>query len=275
MFETINYRIDSFLFIVALVLEFWGLINLMNVMNLSPFSKLALVGGGILVDLLFAIGAHWNQRKICRAENEILLVKYAEIAPPNQQAIEGRIEDLKGYILKLKITPWICKIILIGLALIKISFFKANAPIGNSLVFPIIVTYVIVAVIHIYATGYFGAEFVLRAFYLRPEWNKYRRNQRANVASINDLKGKGTPVSFPENAAITQYALQAKTLRQPNPDYVPHQINVNQNDKTYEFVTFGVLTDAQLKNFVNQQGSKEAEKAIAKEGLHRQWQQQL
>lgn len=281
MFETVNYPIDCFLFSLALIGEFWGLINLMSVMNLSPFIKIGVVAGGILLDLLFATCAHWNQKKICRSENEIKLTQYGKLEPPTpksqtvKQTVIGRIEDLEHDILMWKIWSWFFKVLIIVLAIIKISFFKANAPTGNSLVFPIIVTYIIVAAIHIYSTGYFGAETILQLVYSRPQLRKYRRQQGQYKASAEDIKGKNPEeaLKFPTNHIITAFSLDKRELKQPNECYVPHEIKTSPENKTYNLITFGILTDSQLKNLVKHQGSKDSEKEIATEGLYRQWQQ--
>lgn len=270
LYRTYLYPLDFVLFFLAIVCEFWGLINLINVMNLYLGYKVSIVAGGILLDLLFAIGAHWNHGKICKSTNTIKLLeaKLTDKTIKGQDTLNhaGQIRKWKNRIIWWEIVSWIFRAMIAILALTKILFFKANAPIGNQLVFVIIITYVLVAIIHMFFTGYFAAEWSLKVFFFNKQFKQFKdHTNEYRVGHQRHILGHADWYNIPTGVVITPY--------NDNTDInvsKQHQIKV-ENTK-FQLLTYGLLIDEELNTLITHQSDqdKSAKEMIGLLGLKRQ-----
>lgn len=127
------------LFPVCILLEVLGLIVLTNA-GLAWIAALAL----FVVDVFFAIIRHLPEGKITLLKNQLIV----ETFNPNKKKIRTRIRLWKS-------VQWVASFFIAGIALFKIVGFLGFVGQMNASVLFIIVTYIMVAIIHITWTGYF------------------------------------------------------------------------------------------------------------------------
>jgi len=248
LFSTSGVVADAFLFSLILGAEFLGLMNLYSVSDgkIKILSVVALV----IADFLFAFFLHlpWHIR--LEAMNREVL------------AIDEREQAL--YRMEQKKFAWLApifKIFIWLIALFKVASFWAFRGIFDGPTVAILLSYCVVALLHIYCTGFFLSELWLnwqirREFRIyidsrNPERNKYRTGIRARLIECkNPMK----------RSAVAQHVFDEE---QPNSSDTP-SIGV------FVLKTKGILTDGQLYDIVRNQDTREARMELAVKLLEHQ-----
>jgi hypothetical protein len=185
LFTTNNFIIDLLLFLVAIGLETYGLSKIFEYTG-----DWFVLGGLLLVDIFFAIVAHIPRGAIKRLQNKIWLNEFdrqfishdsAKVA-----ALKGDIEADKSTKIYFTIWEWLGSAVIIVVCIWKIMTFIGES--GYSFFDPnarfIVISYIIVAIIHIIASGYcLSALFTEFFFFFIPKKKHfaYRRRQEETV----------------------------------------------------------------------------------------------
>ncbi len=245
LFQTSNPVTDTILFIVVLVLELWGLYNFLQVGRANPVYVVVL----FLLDLTLAIFRHLPVGKICEYENRLVFEHDPNVVA-RMRARLRRAERTSSFI----------SILLLGVAMIKIISFWGLAGEFNGLTAGILVSYLVAAVIHIKVTGHvFFA--ILSEFKFWMDRRRYINDETRKILSPRLHRF----VSFvPLNECqVGRHSLHAD-----------EQFSESEADgkKRYAYIleTWGVLTDAQLQEFINRQLEVDAKVTMAREGVRHQ-----
>jgi hypothetical protein len=157
LFNDNHFEVMVMCFLFALGLEWFGLTVIIEAMDIGEGKGLLAVSALIFIDVLLAFGLHWlTVGPICRYSNKmrelpVLLNKTsAEIAAAGAD-YEVRIKRAKIYGFILALAIWA----LAGTkAFLFFSVVITNGGEMNSQVMLIIVTYLVVALIHVKCTGF-------------------------------------------------------------------------------------------------------------------------
>jgi hypothetical protein len=225
------------LFLLALILEIYGMFTLYNVGGFHYGFAVLLV----LLDLIFAFLGHLPQKKITIIKNERLLT---------DESI--RQEQLRRKMLQYRIRQNFFYFLIGFLAIFKIISFYFFRMLIDAPFLLLIVIYLIVAFIHIRITGYTIFE-IIRSMAERNEYGKY-------IA-----KGKSQLLTNIKHSFISETHLNPCTLNGV------HSLKENGINK-YELETNGVLYDDELTSLVNQQQTPNAKAILATEILRHQFQ---
>jgi hypothetical protein len=275
LFSTWHPILDTFGFCVIILGEIYGLLNLYNV-----GANLAFVLGFFFGDIVFAILLHLPKKSNCINKNKLKLI---DPASPSFVTISGNISKNNFFIIS-------CSAVIIFIALIKILGFSSLYGLRfDGLVLSIIISYIVVATLHIICTGNF-LFFILYSIVLRTEKKKF---------------GKGIVVNnFDDNYFLTEaQLLQRKITSKNNPHKLIEVIfknlnnnnipiiNVNNVDIPYQpanakeneiltnyitnntqiffynFQTWGTLKDDQLIEIASSQPSSPAKIELALKGI--------
>jgi hypothetical protein len=255
---------DAISFFSIIVIEIWGLYNL----NLL-IENVLLSSGMFFIDALFAILAHVWAKDLLLAKNRLELAKfdiiYMEGIPPKQQK-----EREKQKIAKYEYLTWFFNLLIIGLAGFKIFSYLGNntpdTPFALNLL--IILSYIIVAVLHIRSTGYYLCE-LIRKFRYNSEYNKHL-HQEESRATIKSHRKFNINQHIQENHEALVVLAQGLGFNQPNPQPVINfrDVIVGQHYiKNDVLVTWGILEDNDLITLINAQSTKIQKKYLAIYGL--------
>jgi hypothetical protein len=188
-------------FVIALVLEVIGLMFIIDAIALGFWHGLMSVSFLIILDITFAFLFHLKTKTICRCENELVVLS---LTAPDR--VQTRAAHLRSKISKAKTTGILLAILIWLIAATKIIAFYSlksvsAAGVDTETMF-IIVTYLIVALIHIYCTGY-----ALFGLFARFSW-------WANEKSY--IKGRQPGASI-SNVFTAQTRLEDIVTRSPIP----------------------------------------------------------
>jgi hypothetical protein len=153
------------LFVFAMTLETVGVMYIIGEMDMSILAGVGAVSFLILLDVAFAFVFHLKTKVICLCENEMLM---ALVNGGGDAIVDPKTMDLKSRMRKAKISGFFVGMLICLMAAIKMFFFitlqfmDLDVITGETLF--VCVSYIIVAAIHLYATGY--AIFGLLARYL-------------------------------------------------------------------------------------------------------------
>ena len=222
-YNTSGFSIDAIMFLIALGLEILGVYNLMILGDFAITMALGL----ILIDVLAAFFAHFNQSIKIEMQNRIIV----ETDPFEQSQHKRKMNGWK------KIVSFIAKFIIIGLAIIKIFLFMGLIGFGtfNGLVLFIIVTYFIVAYIHIYHTGYFLYEIISSV--------KYKSEINDKTRIITEPK----KYDFVFDKELNEFENNGRKL------YLDPNSNSEKGKFNYKFESMGIFDDEDVSLFVGQQ----------------------
>ncbi|WP_410004863.1 hypothetical protein [Aequorivita nionensis] len=145
-YGTSGFALDAVLFVIMLGLEVLGVYNLLIVGDLAIIMAMGLIA----LDIIFAFMAHANHA------NKLININYSIIATDSrqQQNFKQQANGLR------KVISYIGKFGIVGLAIFKIAAFQGLLGYFNGLSLFIIATYLVVAYIHLYHTGYFLYEVI-------------------------------------------------------------------------------------------------------------------
>lgn len=232
-----KYSRDRMLFIIALIIEIWGL---WNIASLAINSPLILVGVPIAftMDITFAIMAHWYAGKQCELRNK----KFLAISQNNKVQERAFISEYN----KNNKLKYVFNFLIIVISLVKSLAFIGLNDVFDLLSFGITTSYVLVAAIHIFITGHFLAE-----------WH-FRRKlyQEKNQHEENSISGnKNSNVNFTITKSRDSYKFKS-TLKLQDSKIGEQQfklLNAVNNEYQYCFNTWGILQDHELFKMINDQ----------------------
>lgn len=172
LYETANFNIDRFLFIIVLLLEAYGLYVLWNIL---PNPLYAIIGLG--ADLFCAIFSHLGRKNICLAQNKKILAENGISLTP-RMAPEFERDKQSQIIKNWKFYELFWYLLIAGLAFMKVLSILNYAS-GLVVGFKIFLTliYISTAYIHIFHTGYFIYELWFQRW-LKKEKTKVTHTQK-------------------------------------------------------------------------------------------------
>lgn len=174
VFGTVGFRLDAILFASAMILEVWGMINFVRVLEVESLWYLL---GPIGADIAGAIIHILSHGFIKKNQNG----NFAKLPERGETNVLAHI----GY--------WFGTLIIVGSAIFKIGGFFAGYQYGlDGLSTFIMLSYVAVAYVHLKHTGYFLSESFLLTI---GGWNRQSRNHRKNkqLSSENWMKERISP----------------------------------------------------------------------------------
>lgn len=268
MFSSYGYGLDRFCFVLIIVLELWGLYNLYLLIDNVLLSSLL-----FLCDALFAIGSHYWANELVLAKNRLSMAKF-DIIYIKGKSPSNEIEIEENFISKYRFYSFIPQGLILGLAGFKIfSFLGNNTPdTPFALSFTIILTYILVAYLHIRSTGYYLSWLI---FDLR-----YKSQYHENLISPNPTEFTvQNHREFDLNLQINQNHNELvklakifgiKAPEQPHIDFVNV---ITKQHYLYEnkLYTWGVLEDRDLQNMISVQPTNKQKEFLAMYGLKHQF----
>jgi hypothetical protein len=268
MFSTYGFGLDRFCFFLIIALEGWGLYNLNLLIDNVVLSSLL-----FFCDALFAIGSHYWSNDLILARNRLSMAKFDIIylkgkSPNNEKEIE------ESNISKFKALSLIFQLLIIGLAGFKIfSFLGNNTPdTPFALSFTIILTYLLVAYLHIRSTGYFLSG-LIREIRYKAQYNKNLLSQTPTEFTVQNHREFDLNLQIEQNHAelvklANIYGYTAPD--QPRVDFVNVMTKQHYlyNNKLY---TWGVLEDRDLQNLISVQPTNKQKEFLAMYGLKHQF----
>ncbi len=237
-FGTDKFGTDATLFFLAVILEIIGLSMFYAYLDNILFAVLFFV-----LDFILAIGSHWNKGRGVELNNQLALLR--PICNPDYRFAEKKDDDSKGVrknsharihwreskLMFFNLYAGIFYFFIAMLGVVKIfGFYNGWTTAGmefNAIPMLVIVTYAMVAVIHIFVTGYFFSELYFR-YYYNKEKNEHKLTHNYTIPGYlveNDV----TPFPIPEPG-----------LNSDNHHIIGHNL-----------YTFGVLTDKQIRTWKN------------------------
>ena len=253
LFDTSNFTLDTALFLTVIILEIWGLVNLLSVGQFNPIYAVFL----FLLDLFFAIVRHLPIGNICELKNRLVY----EDDVDEQTRIQKRIS-------RSHFTSELFAIPIILIAVFKIiSFYALQGGTINGLTAGVMVSYAIAALLHIKVTGYFLFGLLTDIFWWR-DHNRFLR-QRDNL-NINNVPNR--IVSYLQHPFKSSIPLKEARFYKHSLDLISSASGANPSSSPYEytFKTWGILFDNQLHNLITQQGTTDAKIVVAREGVRHQ-----
>lgn len=242
LFQTAQIKFDLAAFVVIIFGEIVGLANLWALGQVSLFAIISLV----LVDITFALGLHIPKGPINIAKNE----RVVEDDPNEKARLEHKIRRLK---------PWIlfCTVVILIVALIKMGlFYVLQGAIFDGLTLAIVLSYAIVAILHITSTGNVIFEGIL-SFQI---W-------RDRSAFLSQNKKKSEPCTITD---YREYKFQTDVELQTVAT-TDHRLYKDPDTKDkYILKTFGILKDHELQSLIMHQNNDKQQSILAIEGLRHQ-----
>ena len=237
LFQTFNFTLDTLGFLIVIICEVIGLVNLMRVAK--DFHIIYAIGL-FVADLIFAILYHLPKGSQKRVANEMVLT-----TDTNRQ------EDLNQSLFTGKALQIFSAVMIILIACFKVWAFWGFHPKTDGLSFFILLCYAVAATLHLICSGYFLFECV---FKLR-------------VAYHHSFSRKQSP----RNLRIREFTT-TKSVREHNVD--PHSLKIIETLegglKKIRFETSGVLEDSDLHLFIEHQTGLIEKQLIATKGLELQ-----
>ncbi len=248
LFQSYNYQKDASAFILVILLELLGLFALIMAWRRLDAVAVGVVVAFLLIDLFCAWRLHKNHGKFTLVVNKKILSEDAK-----------EVSILEASLSSEKIIIAFCKGAIIVVALLKIYAFTILSYKISGITLAVILIYALVAMIHIYNTGYFLAERgTIRSF--KNDFNSFL-SKNSNSSSI-ELNAVPHSV-FINNTLLKEHRVNQHTLT---------KINKEGEQLSYQFQSTGVLTDDELDLFVTVQIDRETKSIVAEKGLELQLQ---
>jgi uncharacterized membrane protein YqjE len=238
LFQTYNYQKDASAFATVLILELLGLFALIVAWRRLDAVAIGVVVAFLIIDLFCAWRLHKNKHKFCLVENKKIM---------NDDDLKESAK-LSASLSNENVIITICKIAIMAVAILKIYAFTVLSYRINGITFAVILVYAIVAMIHIYNTGYFFAE-----------WNTRRRIKKDFKAFLSDPSSKG--------AGTSELEAKLNTVFIDNMILKEHHVNRHKLEKIE-----GETVRYQLMQFVTRQENRDQKAMVAEKGLEIQLQ---
>lgn len=249
-FMTYGFTGDTLLVLLILGLEFWGLYNFMILLD-SVIYTVAL----FFADAIFAIGSHLWSKQMCLAKNRLALAKFGIVYLAGGKTPKDETEIEKKSINNFRFYSSIFRVLIIFLALFKIASFMGNYSKGvNGLSITIMVTYILVALLHIRSTGYFLSELIRKSRF-NSQYNTYLKSEDVSEYTVTTRREFNLVSRIADNyKKLNKLALQLnyteseiKSLKFEN---VRTRHHVLENNIIH---SFGILEDDDLHNLIANQ----------------------
>ena len=263
LFKTSLFPLHAICFGLVIFGELYGY---MKIRELGTGSITQIFLGFIAVDFFLVILAIFLLGKIKKIDNLLVLV--------NDEADKLTLERKKW--IRQNLFLLIIKTILIGIALFKIYAYLDLKHISLSDLFrhgdaiPIIVLYILVALLHMFTTAYF---FTYCFLWIRVKLQemKYGNDRQSHGISSHIVRSLPTGVKFKEakDKASLNYHYVTKKVKDPNTGELIDDENPETKDN-FKLMTWGILTDKQLENLIWQQEDPDLKRELALAGLEHQ-----
>lgn len=273
------------------ILEMIGLIALYYVVwdstELSALAVFGICGVAILCDCVFAVLHHFLATpKQCEIANEKLLFLEAMRSPDERKLRYTDYMNLNRF----KIPTWKqivvfgASVIIVILSIIKAISLVTWLPqqltdtIKTIIIVPCLLSYFIVAYIHLTHTGYWTA---YRRYILSYNRDLYRYNDKEKAFQrkpfwvdidmanfIEDMNNTEFSTIIPDDADTRRQQVEngLKTIQVHS-----HTITYNSANNKYRFTIMGRLLDSELQRMVELQHEGLAQAAVALYGHYLQW----
>lgn len=282
LFQVTSFERDLSMFVLALVLECWGLFMLVSVGNIPLLYRVALIVTAIFIDLVLALAYHAPVGKICEFSTRRAVAMLTN--PATLQMVQQRLkrDTQRQRLLRipagLGVVVWAC---------FKIFVYYSLQARFDTLVISVLVSYVVVAFIHLYFTGY--ALFGLYAHFwsFRRDRNRFLNGLSGRVVwyrcdPINTkvfllpvcLPVDETPIEgSPRRREIAiERGLPREVKEEANEDVKkPESAATDKHEPDYSLFTWGLFTDQQLTSMVGLQQTEHAKDEVAANGVKHQW----
>lgn len=236
LYNTSGFALDAVLFFIMLFLEVLGMYNLMQVGDFAFIMAMGL----IVLDVIFAIMAHANHaNKIIQINNSITSADSRK-----QQSYKNQVNGVRKFI------SYIGKFGIIALAIFKIVAFQGLLGYGyfNGLSLFIIATYMVVAYIHLYHTGYFLFENIASIAFNRQKSKFIKDGINFGVSDDKPLKH-----DFDTTKTFREFSVNKRRLYlNPNKNKSPESESKNY----YILESIGIFDDDDVSMFVNHQDNE-------------------
>jgi len=259
------FGFDAPMFVLIVVLELWGLANLLYV---GQF-QIIYMAGAFLADFVFAIFHHvFSMGKTCVLENKIVIAhllareavcgkKTAWVKPEDKEkAIDGEAKRLEKEFRRTvtfrKVMAQVFAISIFLLAAAKVFLFYGLQDSFDGLTVTILLSYIIVAILHVKVTGYFFFAVLAQIFLWIDEHRFIKGGQFALEPNVPNWRG-----IIKTDAELTELRVGEHAI-------------VNTQTGQYAFLTHGMLTDDELSGLIRDQRSDRAKRDVALHGLRRQ-----
>lgn len=259
LFTTEKFASDQLFFIVAIIAEGVGLYFIWEASRFST-TFIYLVIAAFLVDIFSAIGLHWYSGDKLNYENQMRLYENF-VKSENEWDNDGKLPVKSIW---WPITKYIFSVFIIGLALLKIAAFYLLPPQTiDGITIGICMSYLFVAYVHLFHTGYFISEVLVDKWFFRRSYNKYYKLGKG-------VENKSLTLEHRESKFNSGQVSLTKMIIE-NGRHVLEPINSAANGgNNYQFKTWGILTDNDLQNFIDGQDTPEAVGVIAMHGHRHQ-----
>jgi len=266
-FSTYGYKSDALCFFLILLFELWGLYNFWILLEQIVYAVSL-----FFADVLLAIASHLWVKKLCFAKNYLVLAKNG-IIYMNGKSPGDEIEIEKRKILNYKFYGSVFQILIFFLALFKIFSFLGNLNDAvNGLSITIIFSYLLVAFLHCYATGFFLSE-VIRRMRRKAQYNFYLNSQNPLTEyTINNRREFDITINIKQNHDNLHAIADNLNYRKSVQKIVKLENAKTSNHILFENVlkTWGVLEDSELQNMIEAQKTTEQKECLAIYGLMHQ-----
>ncbi len=249
LFQTAFLRFDALAFVGILLGEVYGLFNLYKVAQFEIYMPIGL----FLADVFFAVLAHIPRRVALEARMDYLVAKWndaIDIKTKNDNVARALHKEKKS-----KRWTRIWEAAIIGLALFKILLFFGIYGRFDGITLAVILSYVIVALLHVMSTGYFVFG-LIHWIYLKSDENKH-----LSVGSSESIFRPGR-----ERQTTIMGAKDGLVETTVNDK---HHLERKESNE-YVLRTTGILMDDELHTFINVQRTQEQKKLVARGGFEQQ-----
>jgi hypothetical protein len=208
IFKTEQFTIDLLLFLLAVGLESYGLFKIFEYTGEIP-----VLAGLLLGDIVIAVFAHIPRGKIKRCNNKIWLedfklkFKLFDENGLDAAGIQGQINKDKNVKMLHRFWEYGVSLLIFGICIVKIVTFLTQS--GYGVFDPesrfILISYIVVAIIHVYATGYCLAAITTQVFFFTFQKSRHFSKRRNGEFTNNNSIKEGSFIVFEFSENINEF----------------------------------------------------------------------
>lgn len=275
LFQISHPERDMLLFLGAVALEVWGLLMIFAAGIIPLENIIVVVFAAVALDVIFAIIHHTPTRFMCEAANEALAAKHFNPAQPSKHAQKCQT--------KITLLFWLVQApaaaLILAVAAIKIYAYYDVRGQFNIFTIAVMISYLVVAYIHIMHTGYALSAFVALASFKVDFYRFLRGASKVNVAG-HRVAAINTTAILLENSLQVSENVELK--KQQSSSKVADEKRSNAGANSVEglrqpaltnpvLFSWGILTDPELESLVEFQPTDDG-KELARYGVYHQLQ---
>lgn len=266
LFKTSLFPLHAFCFGIIVFGELYGYIKIRE-LGTGSISQIFL--GLIGVDFFLVLISIRLLGPINRIENLLVLITDES----NKNILQRKKWILENmYLLFIKLLLALIAIFKI-FAYIDLKQIELSELLFHGDAVPIIVLYIIVAILHMYTTAYF---FTYCFLYLRIKFEEIKYGNKRNNSNLNISKHilnlLPSDVNFTdarERASLNSHFITKKIVDSTDNTTLIEDPDINTKEQ-YKLITWGILTDRQLENLIWQQKYDNQRRELALAGLEHQ-----